>query len=183
MPIIGRWYISETLGKGGYSWVTKGYDRETGKCVALKYMGQADESWVVEQSKQIVTEIESLKQIHHANVMKLYAYNLNARYPTKDDKTGKETTVGTILLVLEYVPGGELFDILYYTSALEEIIARTYFRQMIAGLEACHNAGIVHGHLKPQNFLLDSRFNIKITDFGISKVKLTFIHCVFLLIS
>ena len=134
MRTIGRWYIGETLGKGGYSWVKKGYDKKTGKCVALKFMAKADESWVAEQSKQVVTEIESLKQIRHSNVMKLYAYNLNARYPAKDNKTWKETTVDTILLVLEHAPGGELFDILYYASALEEIIARTYFLQMIAGI-------------------------------------------------
>lgn len=67
-----------------------------------------------------------------------------------------------ILLVLEYAPGGELFDILYYTSALEEDIARTYFRQMIFGLEACHNAGVAHRDIKPQNLLLDSHFNLKV---------------------
>ena len=75
-----------------------------------------------------MTEIESLKQIRHPNVMKLYAYNLNARYPTKDGKK-----IDTVLLVLEFAPGGEIFDILYYTSALEPTLARTYFRQSIFG--------------------------------------------------
>jgi len=165
MRTIGRWYIGETLGKGGYSWVKKGFDKKTGKCVALKFMAKADESWASEQSKQVVTEIESLKQIRHPNVMKLYAYNLNARYPTK-----KNDKIDTVLLVLEFAPGGEIFDILYYTSALESILARTYFRQSIFGLEACHNAGVAHRDIKPQNLLLDSRFNIKLTDFGLSKV-------------
>eukprot|EP01084_Bolivina_argentea_P260050 439032_1 len=165
MRTIGRWYIGETLGKGGYSWVKKGFDKKTGKCVALKFMAKADESWAKEQSKQVVTEIESLKQIRHPNVMKLYAYNLNARYPTK-----KQEKIDTVLLVLEFAPGGEIFDILYYTSALEPILARTYFRQSIFGLEACHNAGVAHRDIKPQNLLLDSRFNIKLTDFGLSKV-------------
>jgi serine/threonine protein kinase len=162
---IGRWYIGETLGKGGYSWVKKGYDKKTGKPVALKFMTKADKSWADEQTKQVVTEIESLKQIRHSNVMKLYAYNLNAKYPTKTKEK-----LDVILLVLEYAPGGELFDILYYTSALEEIIGRTYFRQTIQGLEACHNAGIAHRDIKPQNLLLDAHFNLKITDFGLSKV-------------
>ena len=117
------------------------------------------------QSKQVVTEIESLKQIRHPNVMKLYAYNLNARYPTK-----KGEKIDTVLLVLEFAPGGEIFDILYYTSALEPILARTYFRQSVIGLEACHNAGVAHRDIKPQNLLLDSRFNIRLTDFGLSKV-------------
>jgi serine/threonine protein kinase len=113
----------------------------------------------------VVTEIESLKQIRHRNVIKLYAYNLNAKYPANDS-----SKIDSILLVLEYAPAGELFDILYYTSALDPVLARTYFRQSIAGLEACHNAGIAHRDIKPQNLLLDSRFNLKITDFGLSKV-------------
>ncbi len=131
------------------------------------------------------TEIEALKNIRHQNVMKLYAYNLNAQYPTatgdaaKDDTHGKakgssssseQKYIDTILLVLEYAPGGELFDILYYTSALKEVVARTYFKQIINGLEACHNANVVHRDLKPQNLLLDSKFNLKITDFGLSKI-------------
>ena len=49
MRTIGRWYIGETLGKGGYSWVKKGFDKKTGKCVALKFMAKADESWAKEQ--------------------------------------------------------------------------------------------------------------------------------------
>ena len=113
--------------------------------------------------------------------MKLYAYNLNAQYPTagkhaKDDTRGKtkadpqQKFIDTILLVLEYAPGGELFDILYYTSALKEVVARTYFKQIINGLEACHNANAVHRDLKPQNLLLDSKFNVKITDFALSKI-------------
>lgn len=167
MRTIGRWYIGETLGKGGYSWVKKGFDKKTGKCVVLKFMAKADESWAKEQSKQVITEIESLKQIRHPNVMKLYAYNLNARYPTKK---ANEPKVETVLLVLEYAPGGEIFDILYYTSALEPVLSRTYFRQAILGLEACHNAGVAHRDIKPQNLLLDSRFNLKLTDFGLSKV-------------
>lgn len=166
--IIGRWAIRETLGKGGYSWVKKGEDIKTGKIVALKFMEKADNSWAKEQAMQVETEIESLKKVRHANVMKLYAYNLNAQYPSTDSKI-----IDTILLVLEYAPGGELFDILYYTSSVPEKVARTYFRQLVYGLEACHNNGVIHRDLKPQNLLLDSKYNIKITDFGLSKIVLT----------
>jgi len=182
--IIGRWTIGSTLGKGGYSWVKRGQDIKTGKIVALKFMEKADVSWVKEQAKQVETEIEALKNIRHQNVMKLYAYNLNAQYPlAKDQDAAKDTHgqgskvqgkdqkfIDTILLVLEYAPGGELFDILYYTSSLKEDVARTYFKQIVNGLEACHNANVVHRDLKPQNLLLDSKYNLKITDFGLSKI-------------
>jgi len=184
--IIGRWTIGSTLGKGGYSWVKRGQDIKTGKIVALKFMEKADVSWVKEQAKQVETEIEALKNIRHQNVMKLYAYNLNAQYPLAKGQDaaadthgqgtqvkggkGDQKFIDTILLVLEYAPGGELFDILYYTSSLKEDVARTYFKQIINGLEACHNANVVHRDLKPQNLLLDSKYNLKITDFGLSKI-------------
>eukprot|EP01084_Bolivina_argentea_P087299 157677_1 len=165
MRTLGRWYIGETLQKGGYSWVKKGHDKKTGKCVALKFFAKADESWAKEQSKQVVAELETLKQILHPNVIKLYAYNLNAPYPTK-----KNEKVDTILLVLELATGGEILDMLYYSPTLETILCRTYFRQAIFALEACHNAGVAHRDIKSENLLLDSHFNIKLADSGLCKI-------------
>jgi len=164
---IGKYDIYETLGKGGYSWVKKGVDTETGAIVALKFMNRANDQWALEQAEQVRTEIKSLTKIRHENVMKLYAYNLSAKYPLDD---GSGETIKTILLVLEYCPGGELFDILYYADKLPENIARTYFQQMMHGLQAVHKAGITHRDLKPQNLLLDANFQLKITDFGLSKI-------------
>lgn len=164
---IGRWFLGETLGKGGYSWVKKGYDRKTGQAVALKFMDKkkASESWQETQTRQVRTEIEALKQIQHPNILRLLAYNLNARYP---ERNGVNRNV--ILLVLEYMPGGELFDILYYSAQLEENVARTYFRQLIDGIEACHLTGICHRDIKPQNLLLNEYYQLKITDFGLAKI-------------
>lgn len=162
---IGKYNIYETLGKGGYSWVKKGEDTETGAIVALKFMNRATDQWALEQAEQVRTEIKSLTQIRHEHVMKLYAYNLSAKYPLNEGGFVK-----TILLVLEYCPGGELFDILYYADKLEEDLARTYFKQMIEGIAAVHKAGIAHRDMKPQNLLLDTNFSLKITDFGLSKI-------------
>lgn len=160
---VGQYEIKETLGKGGYSWVKKGVDQKSGTPVALKFMTRADRSWEKEQAEQVRTEIKSLIRVNNKHVMKLFAYNLNCKYP---EKTGKE--LNTILLVLEYCPGGELFDILYYTNQLDEKTARTYFRHMMIGLKACHDSGIVHRDIKPQNLLMDANYQLKITDFGLS---------------
>lgn len=160
---VGQYEIRETLGKGGYSWVKKGIDTKSGKTVALKFMTRAEKSWEKEQAKQVRTEIKSLIGIKCKNVMRLLAYNLNCKYPQKDGEL-----LDTILLVLEFCPGGELFDILYYTQQLDDITARTYFIQMMIGIKACHDAGIVHRDLKPQNLLMDSMFQLKLTDFGLS---------------
>ena len=115
--------------------------------------------------RKIENEIEILRKIKHKHIEYLLAYNLNAKYPQKDN-----TVIRTAMLVFEYMPGGDLFDILYYTHALKENIARTYFHQLIDGLEACHNAGICHRDIKPQNLLLDSHFALKITNFGCGKL-------------
>ena len=172
LPCVNRWYIGERLTKDDYSWTHKGYDKKSGHIVLLKFFIKSDESSILEEqsiSKQCFTDIESLKQINHSNVEKLHYYDLNARYTLTDDKTQKTSTIDTILLVFEYTKD-ELFDILYYTNALEEIIARTYFRQIINGLEAYHNGGIVHKDLKPSNILFDKSYNVKIANFGLTKV-------------
>ena len=53
---------------------------------------------------------------------------------------------------------------------MKEVVARTYFHQLIDGISACHKAGVCHRDIKPQNLLLDSNFVLKIADFGLSKV-------------
>eukprot|EP01083_Nonionella_stella_P262927 893643_1 len=100
---IGRWYIAETLGKGGYSWVKKGIDRKNGRIVALKFMERrlnSNGDWKKSQQQNIKNEIETLKCLRHENIIRLLAYNLNAKYP---DRSGKSRDV--ILLVLEYAAG------------------------------------------------------------------------------
>jgi len=162
---VGSYILGETLGKGGYSWVKLGRDKKTQDEVALKFMKRADASWEQEQANQVRTEIKSMIKVKSDHVMKLYAYNLNAKYPQTNGDT-----LNCILLVLELCPGGELFDILYYCQQLDEVTSRTYFQQLMKGLEDCHNAGVVHRDLKPQNLLLDRNFQLKITDFGLSKI-------------
>jgi len=160
---VGQYIIKETLGKGGYSWVKKGVDEKTRVPVALKFLMRAKKTGEKEQAQRVRAEIKSLMRINHPNVMKLFAYNLNCKYP---EKSGAR--LATILLVMEYCPGGDLFDILYYTHQFDEVTARTYFIQMMKAIKACHDAGVVHRDIKPQNLLMDENFQLKLTDFGLS---------------
>ena len=162
---VGRWFLGDTLGKGGYSWVKKGYDRKNGRVVALKFISKPKDGWTASQSKQIQNHIEAMRQINHKHVLKVLAYNLNAKYPQKDG-----SIIPSVLLVSEYLSGGELFDLLYYTSALSEKIARTYFKQLMEGMDACHKAGICHRDIKSQNLLLDANLQLKIADYGLVNV-------------
>jgi len=163
-----KWYLGETLGKGGYGFVKCGYHIKNNKPFALKFMRKSEkdeERWAREQAAMVATEINALKTVDSPYVLKLFAYNLRCSYPNKDG-----TSFDTVLLVLELAPGGELFDILYYTSSLETNLARTYFHQLCSGLKAIHAANICHRDLKPQNLLLNKRFQLKITDFGLAKI-------------
>ena len=68
--------------------------------------------------------------------------------------------------VVELAQGGEIFDYVAETGRFSEKVSRYFFRQMIEGLEACHNEGVSHRDLKPENILLDENYNIKLADFG-----------------
>lgn len=71
-----------------------------------------------------------------------------------------------ICFLLEYCPGGDLFELLARKKLFDEDDTRFYMAQLILGLEAIHNKNIIYRDLKPENILIDSAGNIKIADFG-----------------
>lgn len=73
-----------------------------------------------------------------------------------------------IFIVLELVTGGELFDKIVSEGKFSEEMARFYCKQLVEGVEYCHNLGVCHRDLKPENLLLDEHGNLKISDFGLS---------------
>jgi len=77
-------------------------------------------------------------------------------------------TKNNIYMVLELVPGGELFDRIVKVKRFDEKTARRFFQQLINGILYCHQNGIAHRDLKPENLLLDSDETLKISDFGLS---------------
>jgi len=165
--VADSWYIGETLGKGGFGFVKMGYHKKNGKPFALKFIRKADseDPQAKQQAALVATEINCLIRVQNPYVLKLFAYRTSCIYPQQNGES-----LNTIMLVLELARGGDLFDILYYTKKLKLRLARTYFYQLAEGLSAIHEAGICHRDLKPQNLLLNSKFELKITDFGLSKI-------------
>jgi len=70
-------------------------------------------------------------------------------------------------MVLEYCPGGELFDYIVERDRLEEDEARLFFREIVAAVAYIHQMGYAHRDLKPENLLLDSQQRLKLIDFGL----------------
>jgi len=95
-----------------------------------------------------------MKQLNHAHIIRLYEVI----------ETPKE-----LYLVLEYAPGGELFDYLVGHGRMKEKDARALFRQIVAAIRYCHKNHVVHRDLKAENLLLDLDMNVKLADFGFGR--------------
>ena len=74
----------------------------------------------------------------------------------------------TIVMVMEFVPGGDLFSLLDGVGAMEEPKAASFVAQIVLGLRHLHRMGIVHRDLKPENLLIGPRGHLKIADFGLA---------------
>lgn len=74
-----------------------------------------------------------------------------------------------VTLVMEHLPGGELFLLLRQVGAMEEQQARFYVSQVVLALEHLHGLGVVYRDLKPENILLDRCGLLKLVDFGFAK--------------
>lgn len=163
---LGSYILGATLGVGGYAKVKLGIHKESGEKVALKILF-ADKTGKISESKkkQVNRAIELLQKVNHKNVLRLLEYNKNGQYPEVDG-----TKTPCITMALEHAGNGELFDYLMFTGYFEEVVARSYFHQLIDGLDAIHKMGFAHRDLKPENLLLDKNYTLKIADFGFATV-------------
>ncbi|KFM82497.1 Maternal embryonic leucine zipper kinase, partial [Stegodyphus mimosarum] len=101
---------------------------------------------------RVQLEIEAMQELSHPNICKLYQVI---------------ETEKTFFLILEYCPGGELFDYIIEKDRLSEKEARHFFRQIISAVAFVHEKGYAHRDLKPENLLLDSEQTLKLIDFGL----------------
>lgn len=107
---------------------------ETNEAVAIKILDK-DKIQSRNMGAQIKKEIAIMKMINHHHVVSV-----------KD----VFATSAKIFIVLEFVGGGELFDKIANEGKLPEDKARFYFKQIVEGLDHCHDRGICHRDLKPE---------------------------------
>lgn len=153
---VGKYDLYGTLGEGAFGKVKYAVNTETNEAVAIKILDK-DKIQARNMGAQIKKEISIMKMINHHHVVSV-----------KD----VFATSAKIFIVLEFVGGGELFDKIANEGKLPEEKARFYFKQLVDGLEHCHNNGICHRDLKPENLLLDTDGNLKISDFGFSTLNI-----------
>ncbi|CAN0153559.1 unnamed protein product [Ascophyllum nodosum] len=149
---IGNYTLLTTLGIGAFGKVKLAQHNITNKKVAVKIINKSRIKNLDIMDK-VRREIHILRMCSHPHIIRLYEVI---------------DTPSDIFVVMEYVPGGELFDHIVAEGRLNPDEARSIFQQIISGVEYCHFHRIVHRDLKPENLLLDAHKNIKIADFGLS---------------
>ncbi|KAI9478624.1 MAG: camp-dependent protein kinase 8 [Benjaminiella poitrasii] len=114
------------------------------------------------------TDIVQLKQVEHTNNERAilasikYTFIVNLWGTFQDD--------ANLYMVLDYVPGGELFSVMRKSVRLTEDAAKFYAAEVLLSIAYLHSQNIIYRDLKPENLLLDAEGHIKITDFGFAKV-------------
>uniref|UniRef100_A0A5K4F157 non-specific serine/threonine protein kinase n=1 Tax=Schistosoma mansoni TaxID=6183 RepID=A0A5K4F157_SCHMA len=145
----GLYLFCEPLAEGSFGVLYVALHAVTRQKVAIKIL---DKRKLGSDAYRVKGEIEALKQLNHKYIYKLYQV---------------VETQTHYYLVLEYLPGGELFDYILQKEHLSEVEARVIFRQIVSAIGYIHSRGFAHRDLKPENILLDNDQNVRIIDFGL----------------
>ena len=148
-----RYEILKQLGQGGMGTVYKARDRELDRLVALKVI-RAELSGHPEILQRFKQELILSRQVTHRNVIRIYDLGV-----AEDRK----------FITMEFVEGQDLKSLMVERGTLAAGEASDIVRQICFGLEAAHNAGVVHRDLKPQNIMLDAAGRVYLMDFGLAR--------------
>ena len=146
--------IGKLLGKGAFGRVNLGMHKLSGKFVAIKSINK---KYMIDEDahRKVMREVSILKQLRHPNVMRLYETFESENH---------------ILFVTELCTGGDLLNYVRKRRKLKECVAKVAMKQILDGLHHIHSKSILHRDIKLDNILLTSSGEIKICDFGVSKV-------------
>ncbi|BDD62902.1 signal transducing kinase of the PAK [Monascus purpureus] len=141
-----KYYNLNKIGQGASGGVYTAYETGTDKCVAIKQMNLD----LQPKKDLIINEILVMKDSKHKNVVNFldsYLHGLD------------------LWVVMEYMEGGSLTDVVTYNMMSEGQIAAVC-RETLSGLQHLHSKGVIHRDIKSDNILLSIDGNIKLTDFG-----------------
>ena len=166
--IINGYKFISFINKGGFGAVYKG--EKNGKYYAIKIF---HEEYILREFKKYGEENNRLQR--EIDIMKSVSHKYLIKYV--DDFVSEDEAGKSYFLVMEFIDGTNLREVLNKHEKLQEAKSIEIFKQILEGLQYLHNirgensgTGIIHRDLKPENILLQRNGEIKIVDFGISKV-------------
>ncbi len=149
----GRYRVDSRIASGGMATVYTGFDTRLDRAVAIKVMHGAlthDEDFV----ERFRGEAKSAARLSHPNVVAIFDQGEDG---------------GRVYLVMEYVAGATLRELLRAEGPLEPDRALAILEGVLAALAAAHDAGMVHRDVKPENVLLTPDGLVKVADFGLAR--------------
>ena len=138
-----------------------------GKVILVKYF-ENNKIYAMKILKK--EEIIKRKQINHTKTERLILEKLNHPFIAKLKFAFQDEQ--KLYLVTEFMQGGELYFHLKRNSYFKEKAVKFYTSQILLAIEYLHNNGYIYRDLKPENILIDKDGNVKLTDFGLSKMVL-----------
>ncbi len=152
---VDGYRIQSVLGRGGMGTVYKAEDVNLSRTVAIKRInpGQQEREAFIHRFR---SEAQALARIDSPQIVGVYAL--------------RDTDIG-LLIVMEYVEGGTLKDPLEREGALAPHQATPILEQTLKAFDDAHSAGVIHRDIKPENIMLTKDGMVKVTDFGIAKLR------------
>lgn len=151
--VSSRYEIMKELGRGGMGVVFLAHDRELDVEVAVKFL-LVEFAGDQRALDALRSEARLAMSLAHPNIVRLHTLEISGR---------------SKFLVMEYVEGPSLANLLGKKDKLplDEVIR--YMHDACVALDYAHSEGIIHRDIKPANFLLSSKGTLKLTDFGIAR--------------
>ena len=152
---IENYKIEKLLGQGGMGAVYSATDTSLDRLVALKIMnpGVATNADFLRRFK---SEARVLGRLQHPNIVNVYTFR---------------HVESLLIIVMEYVGGGTLSDLIDQHGAVPVRKATELIKQSLNALDFAHSSNIIHRDIKPPNILLTEHMQVKVSDFGLAKIQ------------